>query len=478
MKLVNSVIRLVTMLLVACSVENDNNCYYVNASVFTSYLTNVDYSFTNPVPVDGPLANVINNGGTLSWGIPAQTQSSSFVIVEPPAVNVPPGLVVSSGVEFPLGHFTHNNFPILGASTFSTSLQTSATFAFQMGPVVFQVDLDLVETVNDPINGICAEGGIPPCPDRVTFNNNQPMSVMTTVGNDNIVLTILGFKINNSLVTSFVSLENASTEVTLWAILEAEGIDTGGGKDPHFITWSKERYDFHGECDLIYMHNPDFHHQLGLDIHMRTKIRRQWSYVDVLAIRIGDDTLEVKGGYENQYWMNGVSNVDLPTVLGGFVVEYERANSNQRSFKILLDHDQMIEIRTYKDFVSVTIHKGLEHDFGNSTGLSGSYASGTKLARDGISVMEDPIALGMEWQRRPDDPLLFRSIEGTIQYPQQCQLPSSFQQVQRGRRRLGESSINPVDAEIACSNVDPLEHDNCVFDVLLTADLDMAAGAY
>jgi hypothetical protein len=42
--------------------------------------------------------------------------------------------------------------------------------------------------------------------------------------------------------------------------------------DPHFKTFGGEMYDFHGECDLVLLHNPEFNNNLGMDIHIRTKI--------------------------------------------------------------------------------------------------------------------------------------------------------------------------------------------------------------
>ena len=34
---------------------------------------------------------------------------------------------------------------------------------------------------------------------------------------------------------------------------------------------------------------------MGLDVHIRTKIVRYWSYIQSVAIRIGNDILEIQG---------------------------------------------------------------------------------------------------------------------------------------------------------------------------------------
>jgi hypothetical protein len=249
---------------------------------------------------------------------------------------------------------------------------------------------------------------------------------------------------------------------------------TKGYGDPHFLTWNGDKFDFHGECDLVFVKNPHFRDGLGMDIHMRTKIRRNWSFVDVATLRIGADVLEVKGGKDERYWINGVEHDATPnSSISGFPIRYQRANSKQRVFIVDIGNDQMIEIRTYKDFVGVTVNGANKEDFGESTGLTGEFGTGRKLSRDG-SVIEDVNDYGQEWQVHPEDGHFFRSLEGP-QFPlQQCTLPSSFESNSRNRR-LGESTTKMALAEKACAGA--ADFDACVFDVLLTDDIEMA-GAF
>ena len=60
-------------------------------------------------------------------------------------------------------------------------------------------------------------------------------------------------------------------------------------------TWVGEAFDYHGQCDLVLVKDPDFADGLGLDIQIRTKLIRFWSYIKQAAIRIGDDILEIEG---------------------------------------------------------------------------------------------------------------------------------------------------------------------------------------
>jgi hypothetical protein len=84
----------------------------------------------------------------------------------------------------------------------------------------------------------------------------------------------------------------------------------GGEGDPHFKTWRGQHFDFHGECDLVLLHCPAFESGLGLDVHIRTKIRHDMSYISSVALRISSDVLEVES--QGVYYLNGVVGTALP----------------------------------------------------------------------------------------------------------------------------------------------------------------------
>jgi hypothetical protein len=248
--------------------------------------------------------------------------------------------------------------------------------------------------------------------------------------------------------------------------------------DPHFTTWNGSKFDFHGECDLVFVHSPAFHNGLGLDIHVRTKIVRTWSYIDVAVVKIGKDVLEYKGGDDEQYWINKVAyDGTASNKIGDFNIEYKRTSSKQREMNIDIGDGHRIEIKSYKTMVGVTIVGGTKADFGKSVGLTGEFGTGRKLGRDGREI-SDANEFGQEWQVHAEDGLFFRTLEGP-QFPlEQCKMPSSFQGAER-HRRLGESTAKVEAAEKACADKikDPEEFENCVFDVLLTNDIGIA-GAY
>merc|ERR1719491_2267566 len=130
--------------------------------------------------------------------------------------------------------------------------------------------------------------------------------------------------------------------------------------DPHFKTWSGESYDFHGICDLVLLKNAQFD-GVGMDIHIRSKkMQERFSYVDGASVRIGDDTLEVKGGEEGGYWINGERGADIyndeevAVLSGKFTVAIKKVNDKSREVTINLGGNEATVITTWNAMVRVS----------------------------------------------------------------------------------------------------------------------------
>lgn len=243
--------------------------------------------------------------------------------------------------------------------------------------------------------------------------------------------------------------------------------------DPHIKAWNGEQYDFHGVCDLVMLQNPTFNSGVGMDIHIRTKKTKQWSYIASAVLRIGEETLEVMGGNEGtQYWINGVAEADVLSV-SGFTVILNQINTVKTEFIVYLNDDQKIIMKTFKEMVGVEMVATKGIDFGSSLGLMGTFREGLKMARDKVSILsEDNNKFGQEWQVQPSERMLFHNVEGP-QAPEKCEIPK----VTTLRRRLDESKISLEQAEIACSRVGREHFNICVFDVMATSDLEVT-GVY
>jgi hypothetical protein len=244
--------------------------------------------------------------------------------------------------------------------------------------------------------------------------------------------------------------------------------------DPHFKTWRGHHFDFHGECDLVLLHSSEFGSGLGLDAHIRTKLRRGMSYISSAILRIGRDILEVES--QGVYYLNGVLGAKLPDKFSGFDFSHAQPTDNQHVFSVQLGVEGRINVKTYKDFVSILIENGQGKHFGDSVGLMGDFGKGHMLARDGHTILDDANAFGQEWQVLESEASFFQRLR-LPQHPMECTLPRPMQASQM-RRRLLESSVDELTAEKACEHLGEGK-DDCVFDVLTTGDLEMAmVGTY
>jgi hypothetical protein len=259
---------------------------------------------------------------------------------------------------------------------------------------------------------------------------------------------------------------------------------TGSKGDPHFLTWKGEKFDYHGQCDLVLVKDPHFADGLGLDVQIRTKLIRFWSYIKQAAIRIGDDILEIQGTVDKNdpnvyYWVNFEPQAPLTTI-GGFPVKLtaKKTSTKKRWFEIDLSSKYpgvKIVLGSWLEFVRVDFVNASEEAFGNTEGMLGHFQTGFTLARDGFSILDDYTELGEEWQVLPSDNMLFHDTVEP-QFPQKCIEPED--PMGQRRRRLGEESVTLEQAEKACASLkSELDRKDCVYDILATQDLDMV-GAY
>jgi len=248
---------------------------------------------------------------------------------------------------------------------------------------------------------------------------------------------------------------------------------SGAYGDPHIKMWTGEQFDFHGICDLVLVSNPEFGNEAGLDVHIRTKKMRQWSYVGSAAVRIGTDILEVRGDETSHFWINGIqgnSNTGK-MVISNYPIQYYPISKKSEKFVVDLGDGEGIVFKTWNSFVSVKVENPKMDKFVGSVGLMGSFPEGRKIGREN-RIIEDINIFGQEWQVLSSEQNLFHDIEGP-QHPQHCEIPSSTEM----RRRLAESLMTVEEAEKACIGASLEDKELCIFDVMATND-QSSAGAY
>lgn len=280
--------------------------------------------------------------------------------------------------------------------------------------------------------------------------------------------------------------------------------ESGGGcmGDPHFKTWSGDWFDFHGMCDLVLLDHPTYDGGAGLSIDIRTKSRYQYSFIERVALKIGDDILEI--GAWGSWIMNGISQGEL-SMLDNYPVAYEMKSEKEHKFRVELEEGAIV-IVSFNDLLSVNIEDHTYKVFGGSQGMMGQYGTGKMLGRNGTTIT-DPDEFGNEWQGKTyvsttvkitASFLLFCNathpfvlllsscgvVRDTEVLFQVANLPSSHCVMPSPQnaeiRRLGES-IGVDAAEKACAHWGN-NKDLCVFDVLAMNDFEVAehpmAGAF
>jgi hypothetical protein len=349
------------------------------------------------------------------------------------------------------------------------------------GPTIF----NLHNFDNAPIIGFAGDWKSTTSSNKLTITINGQLinfgDYLTTSPGDGFLGFVVAAGINTSLIFNVEDTLTNEGEYFIVDNVRASGkcpdcSNSGCQGDPHFKTWRGQHFDYHGECDLVLLHSSAFESGLGLDVHIRTKIRRGFSYIASAALRIGKDVLEVES--QGVYWLNGVLSADLPDEFSGFAFSHTQPTDKQHVFEVYLGGRERIKVKTYKDFVSVLIEQGGGKHFGDSGGLMGDFRMGHMIARDGKTVIDDANAFGQEWQVLNTEPSLFHTVR-LPQHPQQvCKLPPPTEASQLRRRLLESSSVSQLAAEKACEHWGEGK-DDCVFDVLTTGDLEMAVvGAY
>jgi len=235
-----------------------------------------------------------------------------------------------------------------------------------------------------------------------------------------------------------------------------------GGADPHFRMISGERFSYHGQCDLVYMSCPNFYSDMGMDIHIRTKIKKQYSYIQGIALKFGKNHFEMDAS--DIFLVNGRTYKKTPPEeFAGYLlkkIDYEdwcgNKCANARIWLIRFDNGTWVELANWAGF----LHIQLSGDFGGCTGMMGSVEKVGKLARNG-TLIEESNDFGAEWRVQTSDPALF-------QYPKYdpCILPP------KTFRRLSKRESAMALAE--CQHLSGTNRDTCIFDVEQTGNPLMA----
>jgi von Willebrand factor type D domain len=254
-------------------------------------------------------------------------------------------------------------------------------------------------------------------------------------------------------------------------VLEEEtppGGEGSGSGDPHFKTWTGDKFDYHGECDLVLVDNPKFADGLGMKVHVRTTRIKYFSFIEKVAVQIGNDVLEFSNDVAN-VMLNGVVAAPKPGQRKIFMGDHYEVIRYKKSVVIRLDkanHAKIDLIARKIGWPSVRMSAGTTDAFDGSLGLLGEYETGKKVARDGVTEMnnaEDSTDFALEWQVRDTEPMLFSDAR-VPQYPATCVPPAKML-----GNRLG-MTLAKKEAEKACAAWGD-DIDDCIFDVIASRSI-------
>ena len=250
----------------------------------------------------------------------------------------------------------------------------------------------------------------------------------------------------------------------------------GAGGDPHFKLFSGLSFDFHGHCDLLLL-DTTLADGAHLVIHVRSSpFKKIFSYISEAAVRIGDHVLTIGSG--GQHAIDGVPQVVGKT--GALVVDESHQypiqsskahNKPRHVYKIHLGNGphgkQEIDIREYKNWITVTILHPSASNLERSKGLLGRFPDGALLGKDGKTIHTSYDDFGQDWQVPPSDSLL-----GPGPFLDSSCAPLEALKNRR-HRRLEESSITRSQAREVCQHWGN-QMEDCINDVLVSGDLEMA----
>ena len=204
-----------------------------------------------------------------------------------------------------------------------------------------------------------------------------------------------------------------------------------------------------------------------MKIHIRTTREGYYSYIETIALQIGDEVLEFSNDVEN-FHVNGELASPSVTTFAGFEIRRFKM-----ALSVRLEPDNSDGRGAHIDFLYrkngfpyVRVDAKSTDYFEGSYGLLGEYGSGKKMGRDGSTEFADATEFALEWQVRDTEPMLF-STARYPQYPTACVPPSTTL-----GKRLGDSHMQEV-AEEACASWGE-DKDDCIFDVMATRDVNQA----
>ena len=207
-----------------------------------------------------------------------------------------------------------------------------------------------------------------------------------------------------------------------------------------------------------------------------------YSFIEAVAIQYGDSYYEFNNADPQnppKQYFGGAPIESLPFRQGEFKITSHMMKNVDLQQDILavnvhFDNSQdKIAIHAMGSFVFVDID-ATSNELTTAAGLLGSFPEGKMLGRDGSDLSFDRDIYGNHWQVQTDEPKLFVSTpEGHPMAPQTCKLPEvdAHDYLRSENAELYQIAVEACIQE----GVEGLDLDDCVFDVVVLKNKNMAA---
>jgi hypothetical protein len=256
--------------------------------------------------------------------------------------------------------------------------------------------------------------------------------------------------------------------VTLEATLKNLG-DAKCGGDPHFNRWTQEKRDtFHGECDLVFLHNENIDGEV-LDVHTRTTIEDSYSYVEAVAVKYGNDAIEFT---RDSIVLNGAKiDNEEEVIIFGDGNKISKVEGSKRQFVVSIKGQVFIYVSSTKKFMAVNIKGG--SILKGSVGILGDYETGDMIGRHG-ALFDNFEDFAFEWQVNPEDPQIFMDARHPQLPYERCRMPSMSAEARRRKLRGADRKLLAAATEACAANHIPANVQSCIDDVMFTGELELA----
>lgn len=218
--------------------------------------------------------------------------------------------------------------------------------------------------------------------------------------------------------------------------------DSAGAGGSHFFGFGHKFFKWHGDFNTILFKTPKLSEtDPGIEAHIRTKKLRKWCVISGIAMKVGNDTVEI-GSEKGNLLLNGSEIDSVKSDWFSVTKSFSGIHNGLILYDFVVGKDIRLNLKV--DVMTGTIYISLNGHYPHGTvGLLGSPHSPGLITRDGRNMTGYDMNLYAEtWKVLDSDPQLFRK--------QRVPQPHSTKKHRvRARRRNGSRFIT-LQAGIAC----------------------------